>query len=588
LARAVGLELALPAVKVIGHAVMQRAPLRSPWASSASGGGGKVVNDVAGQKRRTRTPLAPPPPKASSAARKRPLAVIGKSTTSVSGSRRDASSAPAHRKPLSGFAATASAARVKRQALAAAAAPTPVRRISPASAPRGAGPPVIPSTSKSAPSIRKPPAEPVVSSSVASSSSYAAAARKNGPLPAYKRDSGGSITASRPALPALEAPSPPPSGKEGSGGVLSVALISAAKDRHKVNAASEQDIKRFIQTYGLSRDVELAIRMLKPDMVYEFLSGEEALRNKFAEVSDREQLILDLVFQLDPEAESLLFAARRCADLSKPTRPSLPPKAPSSISAKPDIKTGLGGGAEKPVPPAPWVASSMGGGQRPPRSCGESEGRGDRAPIGGSTAPPLPRKQLGARSQTSNSDRFPRRRASREPPPPPARAERRRLSCGGGGGGAAEEAAPRSQSGEYTAESRHASGGYARYPPRTTTERKRSEGRGTNGSASRHHATAGAETIRGSLSHHAAIGRRIDSKSGLGERSGSARYGRDVDVPRTRADRSRSPPRPWQVEANGTAVKRRDSLGSSANDTGSQRSRRFSDAGGGRLRRPVR
>lgn len=69
------------------------------------------------------------------------------------------------------------------------------------------------------------------------------------------------------------------------------------------------------------------MRMLKPDMVYEFLAGEDALRDKFAETPDREQLILGLVFQLDHEAENLLFAARRCADLSRPA--GVPPK-PSS------------------------------------------------------------------------------------------------------------------------------------------------------------------------------------------------------------------------------------------------------------------
>mmetsp|Transcript_78964 Transcript_78964/g.218533 ORF Transcript_78964/g.218533 Transcript_78964/m.218533 type:complete len:786 (+) Transcript_78964:93-2450(+) len=85
-------------------------------------------------------------------------------------------------------------------------------------------------------------------------------------------------------------------------------LVAEAQRRLAASktATSVAAIEKFAQDHTLSDEVQLALRMLQPSHLEELLAGEEDLTRKFAEVPDRDQLMMSLVAMLDPEVEKLV------------------------------------------------------------------------------------------------------------------------------------------------------------------------------------------------------------------------------------------------------------------------------------------
>uniref|UniRef100_A0A7S1LLK5 Uncharacterized protein n=1 Tax=Alexandrium catenella TaxID=2925 RepID=A0A7S1LLK5_ALECA len=85
-------------------------------------------------------------------------------------------------------------------------------------------------------------------------------------------------------------------------------LVAEAERRLAANktATSVAAISRFAQDYQLSESVQLALRLLDTAKLEELLAGEDELQQKFAEVADRDRLMMSLIAMLDSEVESLV------------------------------------------------------------------------------------------------------------------------------------------------------------------------------------------------------------------------------------------------------------------------------------------
>lgn len=395
-----------------------------------------------------------------------------------------------------------------------------------------------------------------------------------------------------------KAPAAPVLANKGSG-TLNVALIREAKDRYRINSTGAHDmpIRRFIQTYGLSRDVELALRMLRPDMVEEFLAGEDALREKFAEVEDREQLIMGLVYQLDDQAEQLLLNARQCADLTRPSQLSKAPTigvAKVSSSAEGTLHRGdtaqvldlterrkeapRSGTAGRWPAVSSQTRTAAVGSRLAGNHTGESHAK-EKLPIGLSSAPLRPARVLGSPGHMGSSgnpqvDTSPPMRRDMLEPKTGASNER----CYGGDAsemtsrrGKAEVSSESRQFGE----SRQCGGGFNGHSTRSADGGGRHSGNGSDhgDGGSRRKAREEPFNIYGDGSHRrnarepepvepVAIGRRRSSGAGLGRQTHSSNAS---------VDRSRSPLRPWKIEAHRSSdSNRRDGSVRSFNNAGSQ------------------